>query len=315
LRDLDGKSFAHALHVGTLESRAISRNGEARPPSFYLDADDFMRQHFLVAGMTGTGKTHAAVVMIEELANKTDLPVVVLDSFGEYATVGFPSKNLEEYAKTRNLSAKEYGFEFGVSVFAIDPERTKRRLDRIGVSVGKSSKFVVRPLSGKWRESPDEKTMRAVSEELGEAVKRGQVLVLDGAGLGLEERRRLFSCCLNALWRCRVDGTVMPLFLIVDEAESVEPTLLERVASEGIKLGVTMCLLSQHPAGISGRVFSQMGAHFLGRMTDAGDLQCLGSVAGDETVVLPKLKTGEWIVNSFGLMRPQRMVVRERYSV
>jgi DNA helicase HerA-like ATPase len=113
LRDFDGRSFVHALHVGTLESRATYRNGDAGSLSFCLNAEDFMRQHFLVAGMTGTGKTHAAAVVVEELANKTDLPVVVLDSFGEYVTVGFAGKNCEEFAKAGHASAKDYRFEFG----------------------------------------------------------------------------------------------------------------------------------------------------------------------------------------------------------
>jgi DNA helicase HerA-like ATPase len=315
LRDFDGRRVVHALHVGTLESRATYRNGDAGSLSFCLNAEDFMRQHFLVAGMTGTGKTHAAAVVVEELANKTDLPVVVLDSFGEYVTVGFAGKNFEQFVKAGRVSAKDYVFEFGVSVFAFDPETVKRRLDRFGVSVGKSGRFVAKSFSGKWREFPDEKAVRAVGEELGDVVKRGQVLVVDGAGLGLEERRRLFSCCLSALWGCRVEGSVVPFVLVVDEAESVETALLERVASEGKKLGIMMCLLSQHPAGIGGRVFSQMGAQVMGRMMDAEDLELLKGVAGDDSAVLSKLRTGEWIVNGVGLMRPQKVLVRERYSV
>jgi DNA helicase HerA-like ATPase len=313
LRGVDGKPFEHALHVGTLESHAAFRNGDARLLSFYLNAEDFVKQHFLIAGMTGTGKTHAATVIVEELGNKTDLPVIVLDSFGEYATVGFAAKDSEELAKAGHASTKDYSFEFGVSVFAFDPERVKRRLDGSGVSVGKSGRFVVKPFSMKWREFPDEKAVRALGEELRDAVKRGQVLVLDAAGLSFEERRRLFSCCLSALWSHRTESSVVPFVLVVDEAESVEATLLERVASDGKKLGVSMCLLSQHPAGIGGRILSQMGIQVMGRMVDPGDLKCLG--AGGESAALPRLRTGEWIVNGLGLMRPQKVLVRERYSV
>jgi DNA helicase HerA-like ATPase len=167
----------------------------------------------------------------------------------------------------------------------------------------------------KWREFPDERAVRALGEELGDAVKRGQTLILDAAGLSFEERRRLFSCCLSALWSHRIESSVVPFVLVVDEAESVEAVLLERVASEGKKLGVTMCLLSQHPAGIGSRILSQMGTQVMGRMMDPGDLACLGSVTGEESAVLTRLRTGEWIVNGVGLMRPQKVLVRERYSV
>jgi hypothetical protein len=52
----------------------------------------------------------------------------------------------------------------------------------------------------------------------------------------------------------------------------------------------------------------------MGRTTEAGDLKCLESVAGGEFAVLPWLKTGEWIVNGAELIRPQKVLVRERYS-
>jgi DNA helicase HerA-like ATPase len=315
LRDAGGKRFERALHLGSLDVQAVSRNGNSKSLNFYLDSGGFRRQHFLIAGMTGAGKTHTAAVIVEELANKAALPVVVLDSFGEYAAVGFAGKRFEELVRAGVVSARDYPFEFGVSVFAFDPEAVKRRLEKSGVSVGKGGRFSVKEFSGKWREFPDEKAVRAVGEELRNAVASGQVLVLDGSGLGLEDRRKLFSCCVSALLGCRVDGSVEPFVFVVEEAEAVESELLERIASEGKKLGVLMCLLSQHPAGISGRVLSQIGCHLMGRMLDEGDVACLRSVAGDKSVLLSRLRTGEWIVNGISLGRPTKVLARERYSL
>jgi DNA helicase HerA-like ATPase len=283
--------------------------------SFYLDAGDFRRQHFLVAGMTGVGKTQTATIVVEELANKSDLPVVVLDSFGEYATVGFVGKRFEELVRAGAVSARDYPFEFGVSVFACDPEAVKRRVERCGVSVGKGGRFSVKGFSVKWREFPDGKAVGVIGEELRDAVKSGQVLILDGSGLGLEERRKLFSCCVSALWGCRVDGSVEPFVLVVEEAGTVETELLERIASEGRKFGVSMCLVSQHLSEISERVSSQMGNHMMGRMTDTEDLDRLKTVAGEKSAHLPKLSTGEWIVNGVAIGRPVKVSVRDRYSL
>ena len=162
LRDADGKRFERALHLGSLDVQAVFRNGNSKSLNFYFDSGGFRRQHFLIAGMTGTGKTHTAAVIVEELANKAALPVVVLDSFGEYAAVGFAGKRFEELVRAGVVSARDYPFGFGVSVFAFDPEAVKRRLEKYGVSVGKGGRFSVKEFSGKWREFPDEKAVRAV---------------------------------------------------------------------------------------------------------------------------------------------------------
>jgi DNA helicase HerA-like ATPase len=240
--------------------------------------------------------------------------VVVLDPFGEFATVGMVGKHFEELVKAGAVSSKDYPFAFEVAVLAYDPEALKRRMEKRDVSVAKG-KFSLKGVSDKWREFPDEKAVRVMGAELRDAVKSGRVLVIDGMGLGLEERRKLFSCCVEGLWSCRVNGSIEPFVFVVEEPEAVESELLERISSEGKKLGVLMCLLSQHPAGISGRVLSQMGCYFIGRMLDAGDLKSLGSVAGDKSAVLPKLKTGEWIINGISLGRPTKVLSRERYSL
>lgn len=323
LRNVDGVRFEHALHLGSLESCAVHQNGDARPLNFYLDAEDFTKQHFLIAGLSGVGKTHTASVIVEELANKTDMPVVILDSFGEYATVGFAGKLFEELVRSGAVPAGDYPFEFGVSILASDPEQVKRRLERREISSGKSGRisvvkggrFSIEGFSGRWRDFPDEKAVRAIEEELRNAVKSGQVMILDGSGLGSEERRKLFSCCVSALWGSRVNQSVEPFVFVIEEAEAVEAELLGRIASEGRKFGVLMCLISQHPSEISGRVLSQMGNHMIGRMTDTEDLASLETVAREKSALLPNMRTGEWILNWVAAARPVKVTVRDRYSV
>jgi DNA helicase HerA-like ATPase len=89
LRDLEGKLFEHPLHVGSLESHAPSRDGSARQLSFSLDAKDFAKHHFLIAAISGAGKTHTATVIVEELATEAGWPVVFLASSGSVSRVRF----------------------------------------------------------------------------------------------------------------------------------------------------------------------------------------------------------------------------------
>lgn len=99
------------------------------------------------------------------------------------------------------------------------------------------------------------------------------------------------------------------------EAESLEAEMVGRIASEGRKFGVSLCLLSQHPTEMGDRVLSQMGIQVMGRTTNAGGLECLRNMAGEKSVLLPHLRTDEWIINGITLRRPTKVFVRDRYSL
>jgi len=55
----------------------------------------------------------------------------------------------------------------------------------------------------------------------------------------------------SGLCKARSEGSVEPFVLVVEEAESIEAETLRRVAAEGRKLGVALCLVPQHPTEIS----------------------------------------------------------------
>jgi DNA helicase HerA-like ATPase len=315
VRDQGGKRFERALNLGTLESKATYRNGDAKPVSFFLSAEDLARRHLLICGLSGAGKTHTAMVIVEELANKTGFPVVVLDAYGEYGSVGVAGTRLKELAAAEPAKAKDYPFDFKVSVYTSDHERTVRTLKKCGVELGRDGRFSVKSVSGHWSKPCDEKAEAQLMDELKEGAKPGQVTVVNAEGLRADERGHFLTCCVKALSRARVNGALEPFVLVVDDAEAVEAGTLETVASEGRKMGVSLCLLLQHPAEMSGTILSQMSTQLIGRTTDTADLECLKNMAGDKCTVLPQLTVGEWIANGITLMRPTKVFVRDRYSL
>ena len=129
-RSFDGRPFTRSLHVGQLESHAHSGKNAFRQLNFYVNAEDFMEQHFLIAALTGAGKTHMAAVIVEELANKTTHPVVILDSYGEYTTLGFSGSRFDHLVTEGTVSPEEYPFDFQVVVYACDVERVKDQLKK-----------------------------------------------------------------------------------------------------------------------------------------------------------------------------------------
>lgn len=90
-RGTEGKPYTQPLHLGKAEISAASKEATDQQINFYLDAADLTSKNTLISAVDGAGKTHTATVIIEELANKTSYPIVILDPNNEYATLGTPA--------------------------------------------------------------------------------------------------------------------------------------------------------------------------------------------------------------------------------
>lgn len=268
MRALNGNPFEQALHLGSLEYLASNKMGEVKQLGFYLDASDLMKHHLLITGISGSGKTHTANVIIEELVNKTYHPVVVLDPHGENVTVGLAGRRLNKLVEEGRVSRKEYAFDFSVLIYTCNMERVNANLQSHDLTLGKD-RFHIKPVFNHWTEIHNEKVEHEIKHELKDMIGSFKVTILDSMGLSAEERQRLFVNFVEALWSSRVDGDAEQLMLVIEEAEALEAGTIGRIASEGNKLGISLCLLSQHPTGIDDRILSQMGIQMIGRTTDA----------------------------------------------
>ncbi len=181
-RTLDGKKFKNALHAGRLKSNASSKNGKIRPLNYFFDADEFAKQHFLITGMSSVGKTHTATVIVEELANKTSKPIVILDSFGEYTTIGTANESLKDIVKKGILPSDKYPFNFNVLIYAVHPDEIKGTLEKQGVTNDKDSRYIIKPVPQQWTE-PNKETFSEIESKLSKDVKPNQVTVIDSNGL------------------------------------------------------------------------------------------------------------------------------------
>lgn len=313
LRDSDGLPYRCPLHMGKRESRATSRNGDERHLNFCFDIADFTEQHFLITGMSGAGKTHIASVIVEELANKSDLRVVILDPYGEYASIGIAREDLGNQVMENGVRLEDYNFGFNVSLYTSDPEGFTRSLEKLGIGGKDLARF---KFTNVETARPEAATTKFVSSEVRQGeISLEKLTVLDYRGLANEERINLASSFVESLWMNRVHGLCEPFVLIVEEVSDIGAELLERIASQGRKFGVSLCLLSQHPTQIGGGVLSQMGTQIMGRTTDPDDLKYLSSMANEKSGGLPHLRRGECFINGMTLRQPTKVYVRDRYSL
>lgn len=121
-----------------------------------------------------------------------------------------------------------------------------------------------------------------------------------------------------ALW----SRGAQPVLLVCEEAHryapqdsslGFEPTknALSRIAKEGRKYGLSLCLISQRPSELATSVLSQCNTSFVFRMTSLRDQEIIRGIVADHAYglmdFLPLLSNGEAIVTGDAVSMPLRV--------
>ena len=269
-RNQKGEAFSKPLLFG---SEASSTEGQQNQIRVNIDAQELLSKHTLIAAMTGAGKTYAAKILIQELSDKTDTPIVIIDYDGEYTNV--------KPAKSK------------VVILAARPEKTAKKTQTKQAQV----------------ESLCDKNEK---DFLSKEVKQGQITILNCQGLSAEDRHVFFLKYLKTLCKNRTDEKIEPFFLLIEEAENFKGETLDQVVAEGRKNGIAVCLISIHPVELGGRVLSQIGNQIIGKTTNKDDLESLSDMTGVDRNVLRHLAVGEWIINGINRSGPIKVQAKEK---
>jgi len=116
-----------------------------------------------------------------------------------------------------------------------------------------------------------------------------------------------------------ISGREQPLLIVREEAhiflpaegESAAHRTISRVAKEGRKHGVGLCVVTQRPVEIESTVLSQCGTMIALRLTNSADRKQVESAMPDDlgalATMLPGLRTGEGIVLGEAMPIPSRI--------
>jgi DNA helicase HerA-like ATPase len=149
------------------------------------------------------------------------------------------------------------------------------------------------------------------------------VTILDLSGVPSEIMNVVISliCRLTfdfALWSDRA----LPVLLVCEEAhryvtqgdsQGFEATkrVLSRIAKEGRKYGVSLCLVSQRPSDLAVGILSQCNTIFAMRMSNQKDQEFVSGTLSESAIglldSLPTLRTGEAIAVGEGVSVPVRL--------
>jgi DNA helicase HerA-like ATPase len=120
----------------------------------------------------------------------------------------------------------------------------------------------------------------------------------------------------------------VPTFIIVEEAHNFAPrasseerkvlskSILRKIAREGRKFGVGLCIVSQRPSKLDSDVLSQCNTQIILRIVNPADQeyirQSVESVTEDIVRDLPALARGEAIITGAATPIPVTVKIRER---
>ncbi len=118
-----------------------------------------------------------------------------------------------------------------------------------------------------------------------------------------------------------------PTFLIVEEAHNFAPRTMEdrtilsryilrRIAREGRKFGVGLCIVSQRPNKLDADILSQCNTQIIMKIINPSDQeyirQSVETVTEDVVKDLPSLSRGEAIITGIAIKFPVKVKIRER---
>ena len=161
-------------------------------------------------------------------------------------------------------------------------------------------------------------------------IRPGRLVVFNLAPLvSIQKKRIIVTYFLRRLFELRRDGKIPPTVVIIEEAhnfapetvstsEAISRPIIETVAREGRKFGLSLVLISQRPVKLSTTALSQCNTHIILRMTNPRDLDHVkeSSEALDARTasMITTLTPGEALIVGAATYFPVFIKVRQRKS-
>ncbi|MEF8847525.1 MAG: DUF87 domain-containing protein [Candidatus Thermoplasmatota archaeon] len=94
----------------------------------YLNIDSLVQKHICILAKTGGGKSYACGVLVEELL-KQKIPMVIIDTHGEYASLSTSNKSKKEAKNMERFGVEKNSYEKQIKEFS--PVGKKGKIDHL----------------------------------------------------------------------------------------------------------------------------------------------------------------------------------------
>ncbi|MHA1593966.1 MAG: helicase HerA-like domain-containing protein [Candidatus Baldrarchaeia archaeon] len=157
-----------------------------------------------------------------------------------------------------------------------------------------------------------------------EVVRPGTATIIDVSGEMEEHVRRTFvGAFLNELFEARRKGIIPPLLVVVEESHRFAPqeeetfskSVLRKIAREGRKFGIGLCITSQRVVGLDKDVISQCGTKIILRIDSRTDLDYIRPyIPAEDFQRIPYLPTGTATITGVAVRHSILAEIRPRKS-
>ena len=384
---LDGDGVR--LVIGHVRSLAIPAE---------LDANKLVSHHCAILAATGGGKSWLAGVIVEELALRAEIPIIIIDPHGEYSAMQVPkalsdeakyvaglvrvyvpgkvdTASLDEYFRNRFGVDRRY-IRFGINPRTLPlrlveglldhyyglTDAQRRILEEAWQYVGMNNELTsLDELINDLRESGG-KVVKGYGNEVAlstlltkvrmlvenrpffitrpgefygnEPIRLLEVKdlleygihVIDLSGLDLIDQQALVALILNSVFRVSAMRRDRPVFIVVEEAHNYAPSVgsslsrsvLIKIAREGRKFGVGLCIISQRPSKVHPDVLSQCLTQVFKRIINPIDLKYVRNIVefiSDEDLwEVRVLNEDDALVTGLAVPMPLPVKVRDRLT-
>ena len=320
-------------HTRVIESlltdeKEVSENVLLRP--------DIIQRHIFVGGTTGSGKSFAAGIIMEEI-QKFGIPIIILDSQNEYipltedlggrvlrpgidytvrlssliesevldlvptlrGTVGYELLAFSFLALRREIREgirREFGLEELLRRMEADAPTLEVKESSLRLGLMRTQSSIQR------HDFLGEKTNWI------ELINRYPIINIDCARLDLSQLQLVVGATLRELQNLRLKGEIPPYVIVLDEAHLLVPegedTPCKQVIRENVRIGrhygICMILITQSPVDIDKKTIRQCNTRFIFAL-EPDQLHALQGIKADTTEDmlkrLPKMPRGTCILS------------------
>jgi len=244
-----GKS---GLLLGSVEGRGIK---------VFLDTNKLLTKHLAIIAKSGSGKSYACGVIVEEIIKK-GIPLIIIDPHGEYSSLRFPNEEKEELARLKEFALKPQGFinevvEFGDASLSTSciPLKLKDSLTAddlftlFPVKLSSAQQVLLYNAISDKSANLDSIILSIEAEETGakigllsqlkyiksleifdnegisysELIKKGRCSLINLRGYPLEVQEFFIAKILSDIFLLRKKEEIPPLFVVAEEAHNFCP--------------------------------------------------------------------------------------------
>ena len=299
-----------------------------------LNISKLFQKHLAILAMSGAGKSNLTKVLIEELLKRENesIAALVIDIHGEYKSLANFSQKVEVIkAEEIKIPAKEINIFLLSEIFKdlSRPQASELRKVLEGgfttfeelLEKTKQAEIKENIKNAILRKLEELKSLNIVGEgksnEIWEKLKEGKTVVLDFSNL--ESSRKLHIIAFYLLKKLfekrkksKKEGKgIPPTIVFIEEAHNLSPKdiesslgiakpYIEKIAREGRKFNLSLCLITQRPSHLSQTALSQCNTQIIMRITNPNDHDFIRDASDkiDNRVIrnISSLNVGEGII-------------------